>query len=357
MKTPTTSGVRLLAIRSEWHRFTSPAVASDSAGGEVATGAVRSPKRRTSRTTAWACSTDAWRLDFAKMTPIRLAPAATAPRASSGRTTPQTFTKTAPGATGSTASLPTPPLAGLPIISRMAAPGSAARISASPTSTPLQEISLHCATSSAEERPLNASSLALSPGPKGVRKVVRSSEAICAVRPLSSSNVCRLRLFTPRTRAPASKATSSSCFVTTSTSGSRLLSLQQRIRSRSLERERMETISKTVSAPCATASNTWYSSTKKSLRKQAGLREPLSFAHCAVLSRTLRRSSREPLNHFGSVNTERMLAPTFVYSRACTAASRSALMSPFDGDARLNSAARARPQGDCSATERHSASC
>mmetsp|Transcript_116139 Transcript_116139/g.339630 ORF Transcript_116139/g.339630 Transcript_116139/m.339630 type:complete len:215 (-) Transcript_116139:3-647(-) len=119
--------------------------------------------------------------------------------------------------------------------------------------------------------------------------------------------------------------------------------------------ESIETISSTVSAPCASASSTWYSSTRKSFRRQAGRRAPSSRAHFCVRTRTSRRSSKEPLNHLGSVRTDRTLAPNLVYSRACAAASKSALMSPLDGEARLNSAARARPQAESSAALRHSA--
>ena len=36
----------------------------------------------------------------------------------------------------------------------------------------------------------------------------------------------------------------------------------------------------------------------------------------ACLMRTLRKSSSEPLNHLGSVSTERMLAPTLEYCKA-----------------------------------------
>mmetsp|Transcript_90918 Transcript_90918/g.294218 ORF Transcript_90918/g.294218 Transcript_90918/m.294218 type:complete len:209 (-) Transcript_90918:91-717(-) len=154
------------------------------------------------------------------------------------------------------------------------------------------------------------------------------------------------------TRAPASRATFSSRELTTSTSGSMPWPRQQATSARSLVCGRMETMSSTVSAPCATASSTWYSSTTKSLRRQTGRRAAAPSAQRCVRVRAARRSSREPLNHFGSVRTESTEAPNFAYSRACSAASRPTLMSPLEGEARLNSAARARPQAEASAAQR-----
>mmetsp|Transcript_113362 Transcript_113362/g.307845 ORF Transcript_113362/g.307845 Transcript_113362/m.307845 type:complete len:374 (-) Transcript_113362:256-1377(-) len=277
------------------------------------------------------------------MTPMRFAPAVIAQRASSGRTTPQTLTITEPGATGRTAS------SAAPIISKMAAPGSAARIRASPTSTPLQAILRHPSTSSAVERPLRAMSLVGWPGPKGILWSSRSHCATWFVRSFSSLKVCRSRLLTPSTRAPAATATRNSLSVTTSTRGSSPCSRQHPMSALSLLRGRIETIRRAVSAPWARASSTWYSSTRKSFRRHAGLRVPLSRACCWVFKRTSLRSSRVPLNHFGSVSTDRTPAPTFEYFSACSPASMSAAMSPLDGEARLNSAARASPQGEASA--------
>mmetsp|Transcript_125418 Transcript_125418/g.351228 ORF Transcript_125418/g.351228 Transcript_125418/m.351228 type:complete len:209 (-) Transcript_125418:139-765(-) len=157
------------------------------------------------------------------------------------------------------------------------------------------------------------------------------------------------------TRAPASNATFNSREETTSTRGSMPQVRQQAMSARSRDCERMDTMSSAVSAPCATASSTWYSSMRKSFRKHAGRLTPASFAQACVASRTSRRSCSVPLNHFGSVSTESTEAPTLVYSRACAEATRSALMSPFDGEARLNSAASASFQGEASAASRHSA--
>mmetsp|Transcript_62522 Transcript_62522/g.111097 ORF Transcript_62522/g.111097 Transcript_62522/m.111097 type:complete len:247 (-) Transcript_62522:405-1145(-) len=246
MKTPTTIGVLRQAFRKALHLAASALTASSpflSMGGEEML-AERSPKRRTASATVFACSTDAWRFDLAKMTPMRLAPAPMAQLASSSRTTPQTLTNTSPGDTGSASS----PSDG-PIIARMAAPGSAARIKASPTRMPLQPISRQCVTSSAVERPLSARSFVASFGPKATLNLFLSSAATSAVLPLSSSKVWRLRLFTPMTRAPASRATSSSFMVTTSTNGSMPCSRQQAMRARSLDLDRMETIKRAVSAP------------------------------------------------------------------------------------------------------------
>mmetsp|Transcript_92869 Transcript_92869/g.267160 ORF Transcript_92869/g.267160 Transcript_92869/m.267160 type:complete len:340 (+) Transcript_92869:764-1783(+) len=288
------------------------------------------------------------------MTPIKFAPAETAQRASSAATTPQTFTSTAPGATGSTGAA-WPPSAGpaLPMSSKIAAPGSGARIRASPMRTPLQEMARHSSTSSAVANPLSASNFVSLPAPNSRPNSAFNSFASCAVRPLSSSKVWRLRLFTPRTLAPASSATFSSREDTTSTSGSMPHWRQQAMRARSRDCGKMDTIRRAVSAPWATASRTWYSSMTKSLRKHAGLRAEASAAQRCVVSRTSRRSSSVPLNHLGSVSTERTEAPTLVYSKACSAALRSTLMSPLEGDARLNSAARARRQGEASAASRH----
>mmetsp|Transcript_61331 Transcript_61331/g.176486 ORF Transcript_61331/g.176486 Transcript_61331/m.176486 type:complete len:251 (+) Transcript_61331:535-1287(+) len=250
MKTPTSSGVRLHAARKAAHLAANASMppSRDSA----ATSSVRSPKRRTTSATDFACSTEAWRLDLAKMTPMRLAPAATAQRASSGRTTPQTLTTTAPGATGNAGELAS---SRLPMSSRMAAPGSGARIKASPMRTPLQEIARHSATSSAVAKPLSAKTLVACPAPKAMFRAL-SSSVICAVRFLSSSNVCKLRLFTPMILAPASKATLSSREVTTSTKGSMPQARQQAMSARSRVCERIDTMSNAVSAPLATASKT-----------------------------------------------------------------------------------------------------
>mmetsp|Transcript_23177 Transcript_23177/g.59098 ORF Transcript_23177/g.59098 Transcript_23177/m.59098 type:complete len:257 (-) Transcript_23177:93-863(-) len=205
-------------------------------------------------------------------------------------------------------------------------------------------------------RPLNANIFVLWPGPKAILKVSRNAFAISAVVCLSSSNVWRFRLFTPRTLAPASKATFNSLTVTTSTKGSRPHSRLKVMSARSLLCGRMDTMSNTVSAPCATASNTWYSSMTKSFRKHAGLRTPCSLAQAWVFSRTSFKSWSVPLNHLGSVKTDKTEAPSLVYSKACCAASKSAFMSPFDGEARLNSAASASLQLEVSAAERHSVS-
>mmetsp|Transcript_95457 Transcript_95457/g.239246 ORF Transcript_95457/g.239246 Transcript_95457/m.239246 type:complete len:258 (-) Transcript_95457:176-949(-) len=257
MKTPTTKGVRLQAARSAAQRCARPSIV-DGAWSLVAasTTAERSPNFRTAPTTAVACAAEACRFDLAKITPTRFAPAATAQSASSVFTTPQTFTTTAPGMTGKAGAIavlaaPSCPLESRapPMSSRIAAPGSGARINVSPIRTPLQEMSLHSATSSGVAKPLKAKTLVGAAGPNLTLNVTFSASAIWAVRFLSSSKVCKFRLLTPRTRAPASRATLSSVTVTTSTKGSKHQVRQKAIRARNLVCERIETISKTVSAP------------------------------------------------------------------------------------------------------------
>ena len=81
----------------------------------------------------------------------------------------------------------------------------------------------------------------------------------------------------------------------------------------------------------------------KSLRSTAGRGAPAASARACVATRTARMSSSEPLNQCSSVSTEITAAPTDAYSTPCSAASASSAMSPFDGDARLNSAAIAIP--------------
>mmetsp|Transcript_101211 Transcript_101211/g.182684 ORF Transcript_101211/g.182684 Transcript_101211/m.182684 type:complete len:248 (-) Transcript_101211:561-1304(-) len=247
MKTPTTSGVLWHARRKAPERFAMASTASTTlptSKGGAGTTFARSPNRRTTSATARACSTEACRLDLAKMTPMRLAPAPMAQLASSGRRTPQTFTRTEPGDTGRA-----PLVSEGPIMARMDAPTSVARIKASPTSTPLHPISRQWATSSAVERPLRASTFVACSRPKATLKVSFSARVTSAVRPLSSSKVCRLRLFTPRMRAPAARATLSSVNVTTSTNGSMPCSRQHAIKARSLVCGRIETIRSRVSAP------------------------------------------------------------------------------------------------------------
>mmetsp|Transcript_16124 Transcript_16124/g.37035 ORF Transcript_16124/g.37035 Transcript_16124/m.37035 type:complete len:263 (-) Transcript_16124:364-1152(-) len=243
MNTPTTKGVLLHACRNAAHLFRKCSWSEHPGQDGAVTASTRSPNLRTTSTILKACEEEAWRFDSAKMTPIKLAPAEIAQVASFGLVTPQTLTSTAPGATGNTVSVCEP------IISKIAEPGSAARINASPTSTPLQPMALHCTTSSAVDKPLNASTFNAAPLPYDMLKVCFSSLATAAVLFLSNSKVCKSRLLTPITLASASKATFSSRKVTTSTIGSKPYDRQHATSDLKRDCRKIDTIRRIVSAP------------------------------------------------------------------------------------------------------------
>eukprot|EP00966_Prymnesium_polylepis_P047616 1102524-Prymnesium_polylepis.1 len=133
-----------------------------------------------------------------------------------------------------------------------------------------------------------------------------SSAAIRPVVVMSTSNVCRLRLLTPITLAPAASATCISASVFTSTSGSIPSARAAAIIAASRSGERIATISNAVSAPAARASSSWYSSMRKSLRST---HVPGERPARTNVSLTRVRSVSEPLNHLGSVSTETVHAP------------------------------------------------
>mmetsp|Transcript_25183 Transcript_25183/g.79024 ORF Transcript_25183/g.79024 Transcript_25183/m.79024 type:complete len:411 (+) Transcript_25183:301-1533(+) len=301
MKTPTTPGRRAVAslmrfpqLRKCSAKSSSPEVRIFCLTGSAAS---RSPKARTRCTMAAACATSTWRLDLAKMAPMRLAPAAQAAAASSGDVTPQTLTRGVVEV-----------LSASPSRFWMAAAGSAARMSASPTRMPAMPASPKFRSSGPMMPESASSSRSGSSPPKGMPSS-RNLLDTRGVVSMSSLKVCRLRLFTPTTRAPARAAISASTLLATSTSGSMPSSRHFSMRPRSSERPSTATMSSTVSAPKARASWSWYSSMMKSLRRMAG--RPLSVAptSACVASRTSRMSSRLPLNHLPSVRMEMTEAP------------------------------------------------
>mmetsp|Transcript_10311 Transcript_10311/g.41719 ORF Transcript_10311/g.41719 Transcript_10311/m.41719 type:complete len:204 (+) Transcript_10311:1352-1963(+) len=75
-----------------------------------------------------------------------------------------------------------------------------------------------------------------------------------------------------------------------------------------------------------------------SFRRIAGRGRPVRASNASAARLAAAISSREPPNHSGSVSTEMSAAPASAYSVATTAMSASFAMTPFEGDARLNSA-------------------
>mmetsp|Transcript_21427 Transcript_21427/g.66478 ORF Transcript_21427/g.66478 Transcript_21427/m.66478 type:complete len:298 (+) Transcript_21427:1735-2628(+) len=255
----------------------------------------------TAATIARASSALTLRLEpCAKMRPRRSAPASAASSAASAVFRPHTFTSGRWPRRGAAAPSPSLPRAATPAprSSRMSLAGSAARISASPTRTPVAPPASAGATSSALETPERETSCAAQPG--GIMRPRR------VVVLMSTVNVCRLRLLTPITSAPAASAASISSGVFTSTSGSKPRSRAAAMRRASSLGVRIATMSSAVSAPYARACSSWYSSMRKSLRSTATDGQ----CPCAPsASRTEARSSRLPLNQWGSVSTLTTLHP------------------------------------------------
>eukprot|EP00160_Parvularia_atlantis_P017573 Unigene6100_Nuclearia_a/m.18689 Unigene6100_Nuclearia_a/g.18689 ORF Unigene6100_Nuclearia_a/g.18689 Unigene6100_Nuclearia_a/m.18689 type:complete len:330 (-) Unigene6100_Nuclearia_a:109-1098(-) len=208
---------------------------------------------------------------------------------------------------------------------RMNAALSAASMSASPTSTARTPCASYAATSA---RPVMPDSAASTTSPS--REIISASDDVVF---MSTVKLCKLRLLTPITREPSASARRISSALFTSTSGSIPRARDVRINSRSSSSDRHATISSTVSAPATRASSTWYSSTIKSFRKNAGRASAPTLR--SIAARASRRSSRWPLNHVGSVRTEIAAAPACAYVRAVASASAPGAMSPLDGDARL----------------------
>mmetsp|Transcript_4778 Transcript_4778/g.11900 ORF Transcript_4778/g.11900 Transcript_4778/m.11900 type:complete len:335 (-) Transcript_4778:6-1010(-) len=170
------------------------------------------------------------------------------------------------------------------------------------------------------------------------RAQATSCSALCG----STRKVCRLRLFTPMMAAPNSSARSISSRSHTSTSACIPSCVQSAYSVRSCSGSSAATISRQASAPCARASYSWYSLSRKSLQSTAG-REcgPMR----STWSRTARISFSEPLNQVGSVSTEMAPAPARAYSSACSAAFTFGAIMPRLGEARFTSPRTAtRPQ-------------
>mmetsp|Transcript_31554 Transcript_31554/g.53256 ORF Transcript_31554/g.53256 Transcript_31554/m.53256 type:complete len:264 (+) Transcript_31554:602-1393(+) len=249
--TPTTKGVRLEADRSAAapatrRSATEPLLLLASAVGRF--GPSRSPKDLTVATTAAACAAVTFRFDLgAKMTPMREAPARQAASAASGSVMPHTLTR-------ARSTTPPPPESPTPKRSSMAWRGSAARMSASPTSTPCTPNDRYLSTSDELAMPERARIIGCFCS--GVARVA-ARLAWRSVVSRSSLKVCRLRLFTPITLASHASAMSSSWSVCTSTRGSMPTARQAAMSSRSWDTSKMATMSSTVSAPNARASRTW----------------------------------------------------------------------------------------------------
>mmetsp|Transcript_11879 Transcript_11879/g.36607 ORF Transcript_11879/g.36607 Transcript_11879/m.36607 type:complete len:404 (-) Transcript_11879:7-1218(-) len=256
------------------------------------------------------------------MTPITSAPARHARVASSGVVIPQTLQSFLWSASIVVAATPRS--------SATSDAGSGARISASPTSTTF------AAAGSSSTSPRVAT-------PDKDAKIPAKGPACSTSRdvvPMSSWNVWRFRLLMPISLTPGvASATSISASVCTSTRGSIEERRQNATNSASCVRSRHATMSKTASAPCARASRICASRLTKSFRSIAGLASSPD-SRCAA-RRAVSKSSSEPRKCSGSVNTEMSAAPADAYVLATPAMSASTLMGPFDGDARLNSAATA----------------
>mmetsp|Transcript_14900 Transcript_14900/g.37161 ORF Transcript_14900/g.37161 Transcript_14900/m.37161 type:complete len:390 (-) Transcript_14900:450-1619(-) len=292
--TPTVSGPPVAAarIRSPCHvcsqREQSASSPSRCARAIVLLGsfhpAGRGRRSRATRTMRFASSSVTCRFDGAKIMPKKSAPASTATAAASASRSPHILQRLGAG--------------GAPTRERIAAAGDSARIKLSPTNTPFALTASSCSTSARVATPERASNWMSVPS--------GSIAAMVPVVPISTTNVCRLRLLTPMTFAPAASATSISSLVFTSTNGSIPSCRAACIMAVSRSGCRMATMSNAVSAPAARASRSWYSSTRKSLRSTHTPGE--RFASTRV-SLTRVRSEREPLNHEGSVSTDTVQAP------------------------------------------------
>ena len=115
----------------------------------------------------------------------------------------------------------------------------------------------------------------------------------------STSSVLRLRALTPMTLAPASTARATSSTSCTSTSAVIPREWTRSMSDVSTVCSRAATMSRTRSAPCARASQTWYGVTMKSLRSTG----------MSTLARTASRSASEPPNRRCSVSTLMTAAP------------------------------------------------
>src|SRR6478735_8372689 len=144
----------------------------------------------------------------------------------------------------------------------------------------------------------------------------------------STSSVLRLRTLTPMIRASAATARSISSAVWVSTSTFMPSSRLRAVNSRSWASESEATISRIRSAPCARASQIWYSSTMKSLRSSG----------MSTAARTASRSAREPPKRRSSVRTLITAAPPSAYCAARDAGSAMSASWPLDGLRRLTSA-------------------
>mmetsp|Transcript_20787 Transcript_20787/g.65068 ORF Transcript_20787/g.65068 Transcript_20787/m.65068 type:complete len:219 (+) Transcript_20787:1-657(+) len=215
---------------------------------------------------------------------MRSAPALAAAAAVSASRTPQTLQSARGG--------------GRPSSSCASPAGESARIRDSPTRTPHAPTSARAVTSERVATPERARRRTLEP--------LGTSAAQREVVVMSTSKVWRLRLLTPITRAPASSATRISPSLAASTRGSMPRLREKAMSDDSSAAESAATMRSAVSAPCARASSSWYSSTMKSLRS-THTSSPSPPATSAA--RTRARSSSEPLNHDGSVSTEMVQAP------------------------------------------------
>ena len=205
-----------------------------------------------------------------------------------------------------------------PSSSRSLAPGSSARISASPTrmadapaSTAARTWSRVAIPLSITDEPPGGDPTQMSPAlarrrpraspgrARSPRPPPRPSRAPCRGPRPSGSRRARPG---PRSRAAASIATSSFA-------------------------DRHAAISRTASAPAA----------RDSISSEGWIRKSLRSTGRSHAIRAARRSASEPWKCAGSVSTEIAAAPAEAYARACAPGSRSAI-APADGDARLTSA-------------------
>ena len=165
--------------------------------------------------------------------------------------------------------------------------------------------------------------------------ILRSSAAWASrvVVLMSTSKLCKLRLFMPITCGSSCRARCISSAQLTSTSGSMPKCLLYAYKRCSVMSSSIATMSKMVSAPARRASAIWYSCTIKSLRRMAG-----RFGMRSTACRTRARSSIVPLNQVGSVSTLMTLAPLWAYAKACSPACACRAILPLLGEARLISA-------------------
>mmetsp|Transcript_3712 Transcript_3712/g.6519 ORF Transcript_3712/g.6519 Transcript_3712/m.6519 type:complete len:209 (-) Transcript_3712:527-1153(-) len=202
--------------------------------------AVVSRYARMACTMSLATGTVAWRTDFdTKITPIISAPALAATRADSTSFIPHTLTRTV-----------LPALASSRISFEINSPGLGALMSASPARKPAMSPKLsYFFTSWRVLIPLKAKNAKF--------LIMPCSRAFCTslgVFSMSTVKVCKSRLFTPSTLAPARSAAASSSSLTTSTRGSIPSSRDFFISADVSVSLRMDSMSKTVSAPKARAS-------------------------------------------------------------------------------------------------------